>query len=342
MHAADDDLNQQNIDRFNAIAAEWDGQPRHVATASTVAEAMRAALAPTGDETLLEFGCGTGLITAALAPHVARILALDSAPGMIKALVEKLRTSRHRQRRHGEVGDLPDNPPAGRFDAIVSSMTMHHISDTDALLRVLFERLKPGGRIALADLDREDGSFHGDKPGIAHHGFDRKLLADKLSAAGFANVEFTTAHHMERTLDDGTTRSFPDFSSRGHPAGLKRAQPQRSRPVVPAGSVSSAGERRGVVRLPQAKGGMRFDLCDTVQAGRKTCAWSEKGGRPRWVMASAGSHTAEDRTLKPCRASHRRAGPVGKRARGMRQFKTGLVRISFTMISVPSVTSYES
>lgn len=210
MHATDDDLNQQNIDRFNAIAAEWDSQPRHVATASTVAEAMREALALTGAETLLEFGCGTGLITAALAPHVARILALDSAPGMIDALVEKLR-------RHGidnvetKVGDLPDNPPEGRFDAIVSSMTLHHIRDTDALLRVLFERLTPGGRIALADLDREDGSFHGDKPGIAHHGFDRTALADQLRAAGFADVAFTTAHHMERTLDDGTTRQFPIF-----------------------------------------------------------------------------------------------------------------------------------
>lgn len=210
MHAANDDLNQQNIDRFNAIAADWDSQPRHVETASAVAGAMRAALAPTGDETLLEFGCGTGLITAALAPNVARILALDSAPGMIEALVEKLQ-------RHGidnvdaKVGDLPDNPPEGRFDAIVSSMTLHHIADTDALLRVLFERLKPGGRIALADLDREDGSFHGDKPGIAHHGFDRTTLADKLKAAGFADIQFTTAHHMERTLDDGTTRRFPIF-----------------------------------------------------------------------------------------------------------------------------------
>ncbi|MES1955917.1 class I SAM-dependent methyltransferase [Salinisphaera hydrothermalis] len=210
MPTADDDLNQQNIDRFNAIAAEWDSQPRHVETAAAVAEAMRVALAPIGEESLLEFGCGTGLITAALAPHVARILALDSAPGMIDALREKLR-------RHGidnvdaKVGDLPDNPPEGRFDAIVSSMTMHHIADTDALLRVLFDRLKSGGRIALADLDREDGSFHGDKPGIAHHGFDRNVLADKLKAAGFADVEFTIAHHMERTLDDGTTRRFPIF-----------------------------------------------------------------------------------------------------------------------------------
>lgn len=210
MSATDDDLNQQNIDRFNAIAAEWDSQPRHIATASAVADAMRAALAPRGEETLLEFGCGTGLITVALAPHVARIVALDSAPGMIDALVEKLR-------RHGidnveaRVGDLPDNPPEGRFDAIVSSMTLHHIGDTDALLRVLWQRLRPGGRIALADLDQEDGSFHGDKPGIAHHGFDRTTLADQLRTAGFAYIEFTTAHHMERTLDDGSTRTFPIF-----------------------------------------------------------------------------------------------------------------------------------
>ena len=59
--------------------------------------------------------------------------------------------------------------------------------------------LAPGGRIALADLDAEDGSFHGpDAPGVHHLGFDRAELAAKLEAAGFAEVRFADAARSEK------------------------------------------------------------------------------------------------------------------------------------------------
>lgn len=108
-------------------------------------------------------------------------------------------------------GDLPEHAPQGPFDLIVSSMTLHHIADTKALLRILLRLLRPGGYVALADLDREDGSFHGGKPGIAHHGFDRAELADWMEAAGFVDCRFSTAHRMDKQTDDGTIRQLPIF-----------------------------------------------------------------------------------------------------------------------------------
>ncbi len=203
-------LTRQNADRFNAIAAEWDEDPRRAAMAAAVAEAMLTALAPTGDESVFEFGCGTGLVTLALAPHVGHILAMDSARRMLDTL-------RHKRERLGvdnietTVGDLPDHPPNGTFSLVASSMTLHHIGNTPSLLRTLFGLLQPGGRIALADLDREDGSFHGDTPGVAHHGFDRDELAGWIAAAGFTDVRFSTAHRMEKTAEDGTIHRFRIF-----------------------------------------------------------------------------------------------------------------------------------
>lgn len=204
------DLTQQNIDRFNTLAAEWDSSPGRVTTATAVAGAICDALKPSSEEAVLEFGCGTGLLTAALAPRVGHILAMDSAPRMLDTLNSKLGDYAI-DNIDTHVGDLPGHPPPGRFDLIISSMTLHHIDDTAGLLAVLFGLLRPGGHIALADLDAEDGSFHGDKPGIAHRGFDRGELASQMTEAGFDDVHFSTAHRMEKTGEDDTTRTFPIF-----------------------------------------------------------------------------------------------------------------------------------
>ena len=67
--------------------------------------------------------------------------------------------------------------------------------------------LRPGGRIALADLDTEDGTFHdADAEGIYHLGFGRDALAESARAAGFADVAFESATEIER---DG--RRYPLF-----------------------------------------------------------------------------------------------------------------------------------
>ena len=51
---------------------------------------------------------------------------------------------------------------------------MHHVEDTEKLIQRFAEHLKPGAKIALADLDKEDGSFHPqDTKGVFHSGFDR-------------------------------------------------------------------------------------------------------------------------------------------------------------------------
>ncbi|NIV32583.1 MAG: methyltransferase domain-containing protein, partial [Anaerolineae bacterium] len=64
-----------------------------------------------------------------------------------------------------------------QFDLIVSAMALHHVEDTERLLQRFHQHLSPGGGIALADLDQEDGSFHPPEvEGVFHDGFDRTAL----------------------------------------------------------------------------------------------------------------------------------------------------------------------
>lgn len=89
--------------------------------------------------------------------------------------------------------DLEATDITGQYDGVISSMTLHHIRDIDALFRKFFDLVRPGGFIALADLDREDGSFHTQDTGVHHFGFDRDHLASVAADAGFSQVQVVTA-----------------------------------------------------------------------------------------------------------------------------------------------------
>ena len=199
---------------FDEKAATWDDNPGRRALARAAFEAMSRAV--TWDQTwrVLDAGAGTGLLTLAVLPHVARVTAVDNSAGMLEVLARKaanLPVDTHLCPL--EALDLP----AASFDAVISSMALHHVRDTAAALagfaRVLRPAVgpRPGGHLLLADLDLEDGSFHSDHVGVHHPGFDRASLAAALAAAGFTGVSFTTAWEMPRVRPDGTTRHFPVF-----------------------------------------------------------------------------------------------------------------------------------
>jgi cyclopropane fatty-acyl-phospholipid synthase-like methyltransferase len=204
-------LQSANRSRFDQIAAQWDESPMRAGIATAIAEAIATAVPLAPDWRALEYGCGTGLVGVRLLPRLAHLVATDLSPGMLAVLREKA-ASAGLDRITTQVLDLTTAaPPAERYELIFSSMALHHIPDVAALIRAFGAMLVPGGWIALADLDAEDGSFHGpDVPGVAHHGFDRALIGRWLSDAGFTNVTSRTAHTVTKTRD-AETRQYPIF-----------------------------------------------------------------------------------------------------------------------------------
>jgi SAM-dependent methyltransferase len=198
-----------NTERFNAIASTFDDNPTRVDLARGVASAILDAVPITGTTRAMELGCGTGLVTALLAPRLRHVLAVDGSAKMLDVL----------RRKASDLGipnieplemDLAQDMPTGPFDLIYSSMTLHHIDDVATLFRRVFKRLAPTGRVAFADLALEDGTFHADGvPGVMHHGFEAAKLLDWLNAAGFVNVQARTAHVVKKTRADGSMREYP-------------------------------------------------------------------------------------------------------------------------------------
>jgi ubiquinone/menaquinone biosynthesis C-methylase UbiE len=193
------------MSQFDARAATWDDDPAKRDRARVVADAIRAAVPVTPRTTVLEYGCGTGLLGLALAPSVAHVTMADSSDGMLEVLRRKLEAGAARNATALRL-DLEHDPlPADRYDLVCSLLTLHHVHDLDPVLRGLRAALTEGGTLCVADLDAEDGSFHGHGADV-HQGFDRAALAERLRAAGFATPDFTTVHEIERGSGEATRR----------------------------------------------------------------------------------------------------------------------------------------
>ena len=192
---------------FDERAKTWDDDPMKTARAQSVAKSIREQIMLSADMTGLEYGCGTGLLSFALQPCLRHITLADSSSGMLAVLQEKIAAGGIAN-MHPVKLDLTTDPlPEERFDIAYSLMTFHHIDDTDAILRDLHALLKTGGHLCVADLDSEDGTFHG--AGFSgHKGFDRADLETRLRRTGFTNVRFSTVFNIRKGQPE---KDYPVF-----------------------------------------------------------------------------------------------------------------------------------
>ncbi len=200
--------------KFNREAAEWDANPQRRAVALSVAKAIITATNPAKTKDALEFGCGTGLLSMEIAPLVKRLFAIDTSHEMLAVLNEKIRTSgiENIETSCTNLSSPSDTDLNNKsFELIYSSMTLHHIDDTAGFLNRLSTLLSPGGTVALADLDVEDGLFHDDPLEKVHHGFDRSKLAALLNGAGLEVKSFETIYTFNKTNRAGISAAYPIF-----------------------------------------------------------------------------------------------------------------------------------
>jgi ubiquinone/menaquinone biosynthesis C-methylase UbiE len=206
-----DETKDQNGSIFDARAAAWDEDPFKVKLANDIADTIIREIAPAKDMNVLDYGCGSGLVTLRLQPFVKSITGMDSSKGMLEALRSKVE-KQNLKNVHIRFMDLEQRAEADdTFHLIVSSMTLHHIEKPVKLLKRFYDLLLPGGRLGIADLDREDGAFHKDNTSVIHFGFERTQLKELLVNAGFGSVRDVTAAKVTKADKENNRREFPVF-----------------------------------------------------------------------------------------------------------------------------------
>jgi putative AdoMet-dependent methyltransferase len=189
---------------FDNKADNWDEQSIPQQLSRTIGPAIIENIELSPDMEVMDFGAGTGLLTSHIAPLVKSVTAVDISAAMLDRLTAKPEL---KQKVTACCQDILHEPLDKTFDLVISAMAIHHVKETALLLQRFAEHLKPGGQIALADLDSEDGSFHPPQTqGVFHLGFDRETFSLFLHQAGFEAIRFLTAHIVEK---DGT--DFPVF-----------------------------------------------------------------------------------------------------------------------------------
>ncbi|WP_433955313.1 class I SAM-dependent DNA methyltransferase [Janibacter indicus] len=200
---------------FDDTAATWDDDPDKVRQSGEVAAAIAGRVPLRPRLRLLDYGAGTALVTTALLPHLpeVEVTVADSSSGMRQVLADKVAAGTLPSPTRVWDLDLETQPvPTERFDLVVTSNVLHHVGELDRVLAGFAELLDAGGWVAVADLDREDGSFHDHDFG-GHHGFDRAEVASRLAAAGFVDVTVADAGHVHKQ-----DRDYPVFLAVGRRA----------------------------------------------------------------------------------------------------------------------------
>lgn len=263
-----------NNARFNAEAAEWDNNVKHVESTQKALDAIsrhipafadgnakgkldessnatcshhvspQDTLVPKShppppaltwpglqtDLDVLEIGCGTGLLSFLLAPHVRTLIGVDTASGMLSGFDAKLAALPDRAAANlTSVNVLLQDPDdaalqkaaadldsriAGstaasrprRFDLIVSHLTLHHIPSMPEIFATLAACLKPGGRVALTDYEDygdEAIAFHpvAKREGVERHGIRRAEVVGAMRGAGLVDVGVEEAFVLRKEVE---------------------------------------------------------------------------------------------------------------------------------------------
>tara|TARA_B100001123_G_scaffold201160_1_gene228297 strand:+ start:239 stop:1000 length:762 start_codon:yes stop_codon:yes gene_type:complete len=165
---SNDNVSEQEIARFNALAQEWWDPNGKYKTAlafnAARTEYMIAQLAschgrdPSSPDCLeglriLDVGCGGGLISEALAKRGAIVTGVDASAMSIEV------ARRHAQQsgllvdyRHCLAGQLLAEDE--RFDVVINAEVVEHVPDQAALINDCARLVKPSGSLVLATLNR--------------------------------------------------------------------------------------------------------------------------------------------------------------------------------------------
>lgn len=209
-------MNKENlkIRDFNKEAVLWDKAHR-VKMTQDIAHTILKEVPVDSSMKVVDFGCGTGLLSFGVCKKAKSVTGIDTSEKMIEVFNEKIKQEK--------IKNLEALHLCG-FDAkyipdidcglVMSAMAMHHIlfEDIKKYVKKFFDMLTPGGYIAVADLDEEKGNFHSNNDGVFHFGFSRQNFKQILAETGFENIkDFTSAEVAKTDKITGKENKFTIF-----------------------------------------------------------------------------------------------------------------------------------
>lgn len=168
-----------------------------------------AALGEAARGRLIDIACGPGVVTAALAPKAASVVAFDATEPMLAKARARCAEAGVRNVTF-KIGDAENLPFAdAEFDGAVSRAAVHHFAQPQRAFEEMFRVLRPGGAVVIADVisseNAEESRLHNAIERLRDPSHVRMLPASELDScarrAGFCNLD-TATWEMNRELDE--------------------------------------------------------------------------------------------------------------------------------------------
>jgi SAM-dependent methyltransferase len=172
---------------FSSSAGQWDrlredlfGDRFHLTALAAIADRTW---------TVGDLGCGTGQLSAAIAPFVARVIAVDASAAMLQAAKKRLQPLTSVELRRGELEGLPIDD--GQLDLATLMLVLHHVSEPRKALAEVARVLKPGARALIVDMLPHERENYRQQMGHVWLGFSDDHTEHLLRDNNFSEIAVT-------------------------------------------------------------------------------------------------------------------------------------------------------
>jgi SAM-dependent methyltransferase len=177
---------RRSAEFFSTAAGEWDALRRELFGERAELQPLLALL----DESwvVADLGCGTGQMSAALAPFVTRVIGVDASQEMLAAAATRLGAISNVDLRSGQLEDLPLGD--AEADVALFFLVLHYVVEPERVLREARRVLKRGGRLLVVDMMPHERAEYRETMGHVWQGFGAEQVTEWLKQAGFVSIDY--------------------------------------------------------------------------------------------------------------------------------------------------------
>ncbi len=148
--------------KFNALASRWwdpqgDFRPLHEINPLRLDWIRQHA--ELGGKTVVDIGCGGGILTESMAAAGANVLGIDMADGPLTVARLHLAESGVAVTYEQTSAEALAAEKAGEFDVVTCLEMLEHVPDPSLVIRSCAELVRPGGQVFFSTINRNPKSF---------------------------------------------------------------------------------------------------------------------------------------------------------------------------------------